>query len=95
MKFEDAIVHFIIGLLYIQYILRVALSFIPHHVVQQLRLELDLQMLEILPLLYVFFIFFITSVAYMRKIMAMHFLNLSSVNLPLIRLNLGISSCVC
>ena len=58
MKFEDAIVHFIIGLLYIQYILRVALSFIPHHVVQQLRLELDLQMLEILPLLYVFFFFY-------------------------------------
>lgn len=55
MKFEDAIVHFIIGLLYIQYILRVALSFISHHVVKQLCLELDLQMFEILPLLYVVF----------------------------------------
>ena len=55
MKFEDAIVHFIIGLLSIQYILRVALSFISHHVVKQLCLELDLQMFEILPLLYVVF----------------------------------------
>ena len=89
MKFEDAIVHFVIGLLYIQYILRVALSFISHHVVRQLCLKLDLQMFEIPPLLYVFF--YITNVAYMRKIMTMHFLNLFSVDLHLIHLNLGIS----